>query len=351
MQSSGTVHLSHVISSRIKPNSKKLFLKMNTSNQAPDSEEQNRDLLREEYYRTVIGPRRQAYYLSVFKKFDQQGRAGISWNWSAFLVPTYWCFYRKMGGVAGAYFLLAYFILPFYILPTALWLFATEYLAYLYLALIRFLAGIFANALYHRHCHHLIKKIQKQPDSLTQEKEKTKLAALGGVNRSVPYIGCFLIMVAIDISSRTYQRTILNGNIRGVFYRVEETFCNDYTQKNTSSSKLSDLNLEKLNIRNVKNIQINEKKRLVQVTISPVAIETLLGFSIKPKISPELSILIPKDVSQPWQCYSSNLPEKYLPSSCRNTRLACTSTGHEGYFPLCLRKILNKESTSSPECP
>jgi len=35
------------------------------------------------------------YYIFSFKKMDRK-KSEFSWNWSAFLFSTYWCFYRKL---------------------------------------------------------------------------------------------------------------------------------------------------------------------------------------------------------------------------------------------------------------
>jgi len=65
----------------------------------------------EEFYRTVIVPKEQDYYLSRFAKFDGNGKAGASWHWPAFFVSFYWFLYRKMWFNALLYFLLPYIVL------------------------------------------------------------------------------------------------------------------------------------------------------------------------------------------------------------------------------------------------
>jgi len=47
----------------------------------------------------VVGPYKAGYYLPRFARFDAQGGA-LSWNWSAFFLPTVWAVYRRMYGTA-----------------------------------------------------------------------------------------------------------------------------------------------------------------------------------------------------------------------------------------------------------
>lgn len=54
-------------------------------------------------YRAAIGPRAQDYYLRHFARFDSDGKAGASWNWSAYWTTFNWLVYRKMWGWALAY--------------------------------------------------------------------------------------------------------------------------------------------------------------------------------------------------------------------------------------------------------
>ena len=74
----------------------------------------------EEYYKTIIGPKNQDYYLRQFSRFDDEGKAGASWHWPAFFVSFYWLLYRKMWLNALMYFIFPYlFLVLFGILGVA----------------------------------------------------------------------------------------------------------------------------------------------------------------------------------------------------------------------------------------
>lgn len=54
-------------------------------------------------YRAAIGPIGRNYYLPVFSRFEDAGKAGLSWNWAAGLVTLNWLVFRQLWGVAIAY--------------------------------------------------------------------------------------------------------------------------------------------------------------------------------------------------------------------------------------------------------
>lgn len=54
-------------------------------------------------YRAAIGQIGRNYYLSVFSRFEDAGKAGLSWNWAAGLLTLNWLVFRQMWGVAIAY--------------------------------------------------------------------------------------------------------------------------------------------------------------------------------------------------------------------------------------------------------
>jgi hypothetical protein len=54
-------------------------------------------------YRAAIGPIGGQYYLPVFSRFEEAGKAGLSWNWAAGLLTLNWLVFRRLWGVAIAY--------------------------------------------------------------------------------------------------------------------------------------------------------------------------------------------------------------------------------------------------------
>jgi type IV pilus assembly protein PilA len=60
----------------------------------------------EALYRAAVGPKKAAFYVPKFVRFDKPGASKASWNWSAFLVSFYWFLYRRMYGYWAIYCLL-----------------------------------------------------------------------------------------------------------------------------------------------------------------------------------------------------------------------------------------------------
>ena len=54
-------------------------------------------------YRAALGPVNIGRYLPVFVRFDEEGRAGPSWNWAAALLTLNWLVFRQLWGVALVY--------------------------------------------------------------------------------------------------------------------------------------------------------------------------------------------------------------------------------------------------------
>jgi cell division septation protein DedD len=54
-------------------------------------------------YRSALGPVNIHRYLPVFVRFDEDGRAGPSWNWAAALLTLNWLVFRQLWGTALVY--------------------------------------------------------------------------------------------------------------------------------------------------------------------------------------------------------------------------------------------------------
>ncbi len=54
-------------------------------------------------YRAALGSVNIGRYLPVFVRFDEEGRAGPSWNWAAALLTLNWLVFRQLWGVALVY--------------------------------------------------------------------------------------------------------------------------------------------------------------------------------------------------------------------------------------------------------
>jgi cell division septation protein DedD len=54
-------------------------------------------------YRAALGTVNVGRYLPVFQRFDEEGRAGPSWNWAAALLTLNWLVFRQLWGTALLY--------------------------------------------------------------------------------------------------------------------------------------------------------------------------------------------------------------------------------------------------------
>src|SRR5574340_1091158 len=153
----------------------------------------------DEYYRAVIGPKNQDYYLRHFSRFDSDGRTGATWNWPAFLVTFYWLLYRKMWLNALIYFFLPYLVL---ILLAIIGVAAGDASGLLIGAgYLLYMAGIFiglpmyANALYYRHCRKVIAAVRATTHDT--QRQLGELDGKGGTSSIVIILILILSFVAV----------------------------------------------------------------------------------------------------------------------------------------------------------
>jgi tetratricopeptide (TPR) repeat protein len=151
------------------------------STQGPDEKAEN-------LYEAILGEKNRIYYLSKFKKFDQQ-TLGLkaSWNWAAFFGFGFWSLYRKMYG----WFFACWGI-------TALSTFFEKSGAPIIGAVIWFVSWIaftiFANSLYHGSVK---KKIAAHRSIRDRSQLHEFLRHKGGVHTWVIWVCCLLPVIGI----------------------------------------------------------------------------------------------------------------------------------------------------------
>lgn len=136
------------------------------------------------YYEAIIGRRNKDYYLNHFTAFDAAGRAGLSWNWSAFFLGSAWFSYRKMDIAALPLFILtiAFYVAVIIAVPfdgdslsisPCVWPVAFGILLFI-------VVPACANAFYYWHCRRRIKKTRARPPD--QSSQFAALADQGGTS-------------------------------------------------------------------------------------------------------------------------------------------------------------------------
>ena len=144
---------------------------------------------REERYKAVIGPKNQEYYLRHFERFDDAGKAGATWNWSAALFSFFWFIYRRMWLLALGYVVAAN------VLTTILILLFGEAGNLLGLAAQMALPGMFANALYYRHCTRMMAAAEASGGDL--QSQLVTLAGKGGTGKGAMVLIVLLFGIVI----------------------------------------------------------------------------------------------------------------------------------------------------------
>lgn len=176
----------------------------------------------DDLYRAFVGDEKAHHYLPVFGRFDEAGRAGVSWHWPAFFFTLFWLLRRKLWGYAVAYFFLPG-LLSVLLSVVDVALGANGRLAtpgaILILVAVWVLPPLFAHALYYRRTNAAIAQVRRaSPDEAAQ---LAMLRQMGGTSWApllvllVPLIG---ILAAIALPA--YQDYVIRAKVAEVGERV-----------------------------------------------------------------------------------------------------------------------------------
>ena len=301
---------------------------------APDTDEGRRIA----DYEVAIGPNRD-YYLPRFEAFDR-GSSKADWNWPAFFVTTPWFLYRKMWlpGILN----LAYPFVLMFVLGIAAAFLSKPIQAHpglfglLLLALLAapwVLLPIFANALYWRHVRNLIDRL---PRAVAQAPERrvarleqsggTGVGAMIGVCAGLFFIFIFIVGVLAAIAIPAYQDYTIRAQVTeglNLAAPVKAGVAEFYAKAGTWPEQ-SDLGGE-----------VPSGKYVDQVVVKGGSVIIVYGHAANAKLQKQGLALAPVVSEQgdiTWICGNadapagvlrapgptgSDLPNKYLPSSCR----------------------------------
>lgn len=186
---------------------------MNPSNQA-------------ELYRAFVGDEKAHHYLPVFGRFDEAGRAGISWHWPAFFFTLFWLLRRKLWGYAVAYFFLPGLL---FVLLTvvdmavgARGMLATPG-AILIPAAVWLLPPLFAHALYHRQANAAIAQVRRaSPDEAAQLGMLRQMGGTSWVALLALLIPAMVMVIGIlaAIALPAYQDYVIRAKVAEVGEQV-----------------------------------------------------------------------------------------------------------------------------------
>jgi type IV pilus assembly protein PilA len=171
----------------------------------------------EELYRAAVGESQAGYYLPLFYRFDQGG-SRISWNWPALFVPLFWMIYRRMYGLAAAYFFLYPLALVILLAIVSAVLGEAASALFYWLILIggRVLTAMLANAVYHWHVRKRVDKLAAYAPSheaLVQRLIGQSSGNTGVVVAVVAVGGVFVIGILAAIAIPAYQDYTIRSQV------------------------------------------------------------------------------------------------------------------------------------------
>ncbi len=285
-----------------------------------DTQDSNTATDPEEFYKAVIGPKNQAYYLRQFARFDAQGKAGISWHWPSLFVSFYWLLYRKMWLAALIYFFLPYLvIMPLGITAAVIGksaesLIVVGYL--LYVAAILLIPPMYANALYYKHCKKKIAETRASSNML--QRQLGELSGKGGTSNVVLIFVLIFVVIAVigilaAIAIPAYQDYTTRARVaqaEGVGNRVASSVSEFYERTQQVPSSLHQAGFLEPLPPTITDIRIGRNGVIaISMASPPIAGKT---FSLIPALDTNGKIV--------WTCNSKEIADKYLPRHCRQNQ-------------------------------
>lgn len=270
------------------------------------------------YYKAIIGPKNQDYYLNQFTKLDKGLSKGGSWHWPAFFMTFFWLLYRKMWLNALIYFFLPYLVLIPLGIASAIFGDSTEaavgigYLLFIVATYV--LPPMYANALYHAHCK---KKIVEMRESSKQfQRQLGELSGKGGTSNVAIFLMLFLVFISLvgvlaAIALPAYQDYTTRARISGAlsigngatasveaYYYQHEEIPGSLEQAGFSTPITNDIG----------SISLNSENGSVVVTMATDPVRKK-SFVLTPSLDANKKIV--------WTCSSQDIQSKYLPQQCR----------------------------------
>lgn len=282
---------------------------------APHTESNDPDKL-EEFYKAMVGNNSQRYYLRHFFRFDSDGKAGASWNWSAFFATFFWLLYRKMWLSALVYFVLAIAI-PLVIATGVANMSVDTVIGKSYslcLAGILILPPIYANAIYYRHCKKKISGIRSSSHDL--QRQLGELSGKGGISNLAVIVvlaTALGIFLATGIQAYKNTKTLAKrcadlDDAVTIGTNAAESAANYYYRYQLFPNDLAHAGFAPHVPSSVKKMSINSLNGVVTITLakSPFEGKTLLWV---PSLDANSQII--------WKCINQDIQDMCLPYKCQ----------------------------------
>lgn len=270
------------------------------------------------YYKAVIGPKNLGYYLDHFTRFDNEGKAGATWNWPAFFVTFYWMLYRKMWLNAFLYFLLPYLFFALLgivarVSNSSGLQFTMGYLFYLIAIFV--LIPMYANALYYKQCRKKISTVIATPHDV--QRQLGELSGKGGTsNIAIIIIFVFVFVAVIGILAavaipayQDYTTRARMAQAAIIGKAAADSVDNFYSQHRMLPNSLEESGFATPLPHSVRELSLNSQNGTVTITME--------GSVISGK---SLMFVPALDASNQlnWTCMSVEIQDRYLPQQCRH---------------------------------
>lgn len=273
-----------------------------------------------EYYKAVLGPKNQNYYMGQFAIFDAEGKTSASWHWPAFFITTYWLLYRKMWLAALLYFIFPYlFFVVIGMIAAATngsanTIIGAVYLVYL--AAIFFLPPMYANALYYNHCKKKIAGVMAS--TVDTQRQLGKLSGKGGTSGIVMFILLFFLFFAFlgilaAVAIPAYQDYTSRARVAQAFElgRSAENLVSNYYNRNQSlPGSLGEAGFAARLPPSVNMINMDTRNGTLSIMMKGGALINGKSFELQPALDENKQLY--------WICTSANIRDRYLPPECRH---------------------------------
>ena len=266
-----------------------------------------------EYYKAILGPMNQDYYLDMFAGFDRAGAGSVTWHRHAFFASFFWLLYRKMWREALIYFLAPYLLMPLLGVIGGPFLVTLGYM--LYTIGIVFWLPMYANALYYKHCKKQIATVSASSGDLQQQ--LGELSARGGTLNVVlmgvvALVSVVVLGILAAIAIPAYQGYSVKAHTAKAYAmgeRAASKVSDFYMSHRVIPTSLSETGFSEPMPTYVREIGMSPRNGAVTVTMDGPVVGGK-SFTLEPSLA--------KGGQLNWSCVSEKILEQYLPQQCRH---------------------------------